>query len=118
MADYYMKAGSSITPIQARLTDDAGNPADLQNGVLTFVVTSQLDYSELVNATATILVANPQNLTSTTQPNAKYSWSGTAQVNSPGVYRGEWRFTPTGGTDYQTFPGDGYITIQIEANNQ
>ncbi len=118
MADFYIKQSAAVTPIRARLTDDAGDPADLQNGTLTFVVTSQMDYSVLVNASASILVADPDDLTSDTQANVQYTWDDADEIAVPGVYRGEWRFTPSGDTVYQTFPGAGYVMIQVVANNQ
>ena len=118
MADFYIKQSAAVTPIRARLTDEVGNPADLQNGTLSFVVTSQMDYSVLVNASASILVADPDNLTSDTQANVQYTWDDADEIATPGVYRGEWRFTPNGDTTYQTFPGAGYVIIHIVANNE
>ena len=117
MADYYIKQYAAITPLRARLTDDSGEPASLENGTLRIVITSQFDYTVLVNDIATILVDNPDNLADGAA-NAQYNWLSGDDIAEPGVYRVEWRFTPNGSSNYQTFPGSGYAIMQIVANNQ
>jgi hypothetical protein len=117
MADYYIKQNAAVTPLRARLTDDSGVPASLENGTLQIVITSQLDYTSLIDDTATILVANPDNLDDGAA-NVQYNWQSGDDIATPGVYRIEWRFTPNGSSNYQTFPGSGYAIMQIVANNQ
>ena len=117
MADYYIKQNAAVTPLRARLTDDADMPANLENGTLRIVIAAQIDYSILVSDEATILQANPELLDDGAE-NVQYNWVSGNQIAIPGIYRIEWRFIPNGKTDYQTFPGSGYSIMQIVANNE
>ena len=110
MADFYIRQ-DTITPVlRATITDDQGNPVNLTDATIMFVMASILDYEVKVQAAADVLVSDPADL-GDDEPNVRYRWVE-GDTDTPGVYRAEWQVTYGDGST-ESFPNTGYLTVQV-----
>jgi hypothetical protein len=104
-ADLTLKQGDLQPEARVLLTDDAGAAIDLSSAVSVDIRMINFSDEELVlDAPATIE-------TPATAGQVSYAWQ-TGDTDTPGVYRVSWVVTWTNGD--QTFPAEGYLTIEIE----
>ena len=112
MADFIIKQGTTVPHLPGRLEDGNGAALDLSNASVMLRVTDPLFRTVVFEHPATVLVANPDDLTSDDQANVKYVWQP-SDTAIPGIYWAEWLITRTGNTDPEIVPGTGYMVISI-----
>lgn len=105
MADFYLKAGNLLKPIEATLTNDDGTPIDLTGATVTFrMIGIEPGAITKVDATATI-VGTP------TDGNVRYDWQA-GETDEDGMFQGEWIVDPITSNEI-TVPNVSYVSILI-----
>ncbi len=102
-----VKAGDSIPPCQGTALRPDGGPKDLTTATsVTFRMTPVAPgLAPDIDAPA-VIVGDP------VEGVLKYAWQA-GDTNAPGLYRAEFFVVYEDGSD-ETFPTDGYITIEIQ----
>lgn len=105
MADFTIKKGDLLPPLDAILKDANGKAVDLtaaSGGVKFSMIASDSDTPKISCVTAGVPSAESGQV--------QYLWTGT-DTDVVGKYFGE--FEVDWGTKKQTFPNKGFITIEI-----
>lgn len=95
--DYYIKVGDTGLDLRGVVRDENGDPKDIAGATVRFHMRSLAGLSKVAAA-----AINDQAGSGTGA--VKYSWAA-ADVDTPGLYVGEWQITYSGG-DVQSFPND------------
>jgi hypothetical protein len=103
LSDFTIKKGDRLPVIEATLTDNDDNPADLTGASVRFIMRAPGATSPKVSATATVVDAAAGRV--------KYAWAG-ADVDTAGNYEAEWEVTFSG-TLKETFPNDRTISVEV-----
>jgi hypothetical protein len=118
VADFFLNAGDTASPIFETLEDDNGAAVDLQGATIHVTVTPIRGGTPIIDAAANNLQVGDgsdgtKGQVSYGEGAAPYTGSQTATA---GDYLYQWRVTFSGG-GIQTFPNDGYrlLTIQPDA---
>jgi hypothetical protein len=104
--DLSIRQGDITPPLSATIRDPNGNPVDLTDSTVTFVMRRPSAQAPAVNATAT--VNNP--LVGSVQ----YLWAP-ADTAASGLFAGEFHVTDGSGNTY-TWPNQGYLDIDVESS--
>ena len=107
MADYEAKQGDTAPAWTDTLTYSDGTAANLTGASVSFVMRARSQNAPVTNATATIV--NPTAGTVSYTPTA-------ADTAIAGLYTANWVVTFSGPTVIQTWPTDGYLTVEIQEN--
>jgi len=116
MAEFSIKAGDLVPSITATLEDENGLAIDIQDAIVTFVLTLRIAESgEVIEAAEPTVEAAAENLQvageEATNGQVEYLWAE-GDTDIPGGYRGEWRVEFADGPG--TFPNNRYLSIEIE----
>jgi hypothetical protein len=112
--DFAIKQNTTTPDIEARLADGNG-AVDLTGASVLFVMRSMKTGTVKVSHAATVLVADPSELSSASAPNVVYEWLP-ADTNTAGLYEAEWRVTYADGQTqrFPTEPRRRYTTIEVQ----
>lgn len=112
MADHSMKVGDTLPEITATLKDGNGNPVNIYQADVAFVMRS-FDGTVALEAPADNLDDNAEENTG----KVVYYWAP-GDTDVPGGYWLEWFVTFNGmsGDEFETFPNDGWKTLAIIGN--
>lgn len=102
-ADFTIKRGDRLPPIQATLKDAAGTAVNLTGATVTLLMTAQGASSPSVNAAATV--------TNAAGGQVQYDW-GTSDTATAGTYYAEFEVTFASGKK-QTFPNDRHLVVVV-----
>ncbi len=109
MADFTIKRNDLLPVLEAILKDADDNPVDLTDatGVVFHMREEETAGLKIEDGSASI-DSNPQT------GKVSYPWvsNGVKDTDTSGLFLGEFEVTWTGGK-IQTFPSQGYISIQI-----
>lgn len=110
--DFSIKAGDTVSRLQATLENSGGTAVDIQSATVLFKLAAISGGTLLMNGTATNLQVGA-GTTDGSIGKVAYSW-GTADTNNlgPGLFNAEWEVAFASGA-VQTFPNSGYFTIAI-----
>lgn len=116
MAEFSLKVGDLSPSITATLEDENRNAIDIQDALVTFILTLRIAESgEVIEGAEPIIEEVADNLQvagqEDTNGQVEYLWTE-GQTDIPGGYRGEWRVEFADGPG--TFPNNRYLTIEIE----
>lgn len=104
MTDFKIKQNDTSPGIRAILKDSDNNPINLTGASLRFLM-AKYDSGDLkVNSSATIVTAE--------EGIVKYDWAAEDTEDS-GMFKAEFEVTYTDST-IETFPNDGYLTVEID----
>lgn len=110
MADWWVKQGDSAPPISQVLVGVDGNPANLAGCTVKFVMRPMPGGDTTIYDAATI--DQVSDGADGSKGKVHYNWKA-EDLAVPGGYYAEWEVTFAGGTDKETFPNDGYITVAV-----
>lgn len=105
--DYYIKAGDTGLDLTGIVRDQNGAAKDIAGATVRF-------HMKTLAGTAKVAAVATNNQATGGTGAVLYSWAP-ADIDTPGLYVGEWQITYSSG-DVQTFPNDraGFL-IKIEA---
>lgn len=103
MQTFVIKRQDRRPVLRAQLLDENDAPVDLTGASVRFLMTNKLGQAPVVNAPAAIV--DPASGT------LEYQWAA-GDTDVPGCYVAEFEVTFPDGTK-RTFPGDGYIYMEI-----
>ncbi len=109
MADFWAKQSDTAPPLKQVLVDGNGDPADLQNTEVKFLMRPIGDTEATVDAAATIEQVGDGSDGS--KGRVSYAW-GANDLDVSGGYYGEWQVTYADDS-VETFPNDRYVTIAV-----
>ena len=106
IADFYLKQGDTTSVLNRTLRDADGNVVDVTGATIVF---------SMMNSAGTVKVnLQSASIVTAAQGAVRYTWAS-ADVDTVGTYRGEFKVTYSGG-GIQRFPNDSYIVIEITDN--
>lgn len=100
---FYIKQNDTVPSIRATLQNGNGDPVDLINATVRFHMRPIGGNSAKVDAEAVVISAASGIV--------QYNWDA-ANTDAVGTYHAEFEVTYPDST-IETFPNDGYITVQI-----
>lgn len=103
MADFYVRAGDTLPPIQATLLDPTGAAVDLTGATVHF---------RMHLPGAAYKVDRVATLTSPSTGQLQYSWAA-GDTDTAGSYLAHWHITFPGGAT-QTIPTQRDMAIEVE----
>lgn len=105
-----LKQGDTEPNFKAQLLDGENKPVDLVN-----VTDSDLSFHLRQKGAPTAkIVSSSMVITNADKGHVKYEWANDgSDTDAPGVFDAEVELTDADG-EITTFPGDGYVTVQIE----
>jgi hypothetical protein len=109
LADFTIKTGDTYPPLGAVLDDD-GTPVDLTAADSVRLILKLESPSTVVEGAAAV--------TSAAGGAVEYEWAA-GDTDQAGEYQGEWEVTWDAGStppSVQTFPNDGYFSVEILAD--
>lgn len=109
LADFWLKAGDLVPSITSTLVDANGNPIDIHDADVTFVMRlMDSDGDAVLEEVAT----NAQNGDGTdgSMGDVRYDWQE-GQTDIPGGYEAEWRVAFADGQG--SMPNNKYVTVAI-----
>jgi hypothetical protein len=103
--DFYIKVGDTREPIERILRGSDGDPVDLTDATVRFLMRPRADPDgdNVVDAEATIV--------DEISGHVRYAWQD-GDTEEPGHYRGEFEVTYDDDS-VETFPNDGYLNVYI-----
>lgn len=104
MTDFKIKQNDTSPGIEAILKDSDNNPINLTGASLRFIMAKYNSTELKVDASATIVTAAEGLI--------KYDWI-IGDTDESGTFKAEFEVTYNDGT-IETFPNDGYLTIEID----
>jgi hypothetical protein len=107
MADFTIKEGDTAPALRVQFVHPDGSPVNLTGADVTVVIRPRGGGELLLDSPASI-VGDPLD------GNVEYAWQP-GDTDSPGAYDAEWPTTWALGGE-QTFPTEGYTTIEITAD--
>jgi len=105
--DFTIKTGDTGSALQATLENSGGTPVSIQGATVLFKMIPIAGGTTVIAATATIDQISASTLTG----QVHYNWA-TSDVQTAGLYLGEWEVTYSSGT-VQTFPNGDPFRIRI-----
>lgn len=102
-ADYVLRQGATLPSISAALEDDSGDPLNLNNASVEFIV--RVPYRQEVFRSSAVI-------TDISAAVVQYDWR-LIDVALPGTYHCYWLVTYPTGT--MKVPQEGYLTLIIES---
>lgn len=107
MADFTIKKGDLLPPIEAILKDANGNVVDLTDATeVNFIMQAQDSDTTKINTKA----GTPAEIVNALGGQVRYSWVST-DTDTPGLYFAE--FEVDWSSVLQTFPNKGFIIVEI-----
>lgn len=104
MSDFPIKQGDTSPALVATLTDSDGQAVNLTG--------ASVDFHMRPRGSDTPTVESSGNIIDSSGGKVEYPWSD-GDTSNAGVYRGEFEVT-YGDNTIETFPNDGYITVEIK----
>jgi hypothetical protein len=103
VSDYVLKAGDSWPPLAATLSDGSG-PVNLTTA----------DSVRWIMKSGSTVVSGPCVVADAVNGRVAYAWDP-GDTDTAGAYQGEFEVTWNVG-EVETFPNDGYVSVQIIAD--